>query len=402
MPARIVSDHESFDGSVSAFSRSSRAPAVRVRPRASAASASTNSDGSPFSRTPRSASAAASSPRNAPSARHDRPPRLRVLDERQRREQGLARGGRADLAERRRGLGAHGPERVRAQRTGERADRLGARVLRERRRRPHAEHDRRDPTRGALRCASRPRSSVHAASHSPSGSKRTTSGFDGNGTWNACVRSTIARRRVSRRSPATSSTVSVPRKAEAVDGSLACVCSSLHDGDLVRLVPAPRRLELGMPGPEDPLVEEPVDPAARDLLDRAAQVVGHDALALVRAAVVPDRLPEEFLAELGAQHVEHPAALLVEVAVEDVDRLVVVLADDRPAVLAAVLGEVALGRREDVLARLVLAEVVLAVDRPRSTWRSPRSASAWPQSRQVRRSPNHWWASSCATRSSAS
>src|SRR5262245_3945419 len=58
--------------------------------------------------------------------------RLRVVGGLERREQRLARGGRADVAERRRRLDADAPEGVAAHRAGERLDRLGARVLRER------------------------------------------------------------------------------------------------------------------------------------------------------------------------------------------------------------------------------------------------------------------------------
>ena len=47
-------------------------------------------------------------------------------------------------------------------------------------------------------------------------------------------------------------------------------------------------------------------------------------------------------ADRVAQHVKDPTALLVEVVVEDVDRLLVVLDGDRPPVAAGVLAEVLL------------------------------------------------------------
>ena len=73
-----------------------------------------------------------------------------------------------------------------------------------------------------------------------------------------------------------------------------------------------------------------------------------------------DRAPEELVAELGAEHVQDEPALLVEVAIEDVDRRVVVLADDGPAVAAVGLAEVGIrDRRAARSSYSSLPEVVL-------------------------------------------
>src|SRR6185436_12842692 len=63
---------------------------------------------------------------------------------------------------------------------------------------------------------------------------------------------------------------------------------------------------------------------------------------------------------LGSEHVENEAALLVEVAIEEIERRIVVLTHDRPAVTPVRLTEI---RREivpDAVLVLVLAELLLA------------------------------------------
>src|SRR5512139_557044 len=84
--------------------------------------------------------------------------------------------------------------------------------------------------------------------------------------------------------------------------------------------------------------------------------------------VVLERAEEHLVSEVVAQHVEDAAALLVEVVIEDVDRLVVELRGDRAAIAARVLAEVRLLPVLElevggVAALVVLAPEVLGVRR---------------------------------------
>ena len=68
------------------------------------------------------------------------------------------------------------------------------------------------------------------------------------------------------------------------------------------------------------------------------------------------------VAELAPQHVQDEAALFVEVAVEEIDRRLVVPADDGPLVAAVRLAEVRVDVAGDAVLVLVAAEAVLALD----------------------------------------
>ena len=121
-------------------------------------------------------------------------------------------------------------------------------------------------------------------------------------------------------------------------------------------VPGIFRLELGVPTLPHPLVEEPVDVAAGRLLDRALQVVRqHVAIGVLRDVVV-DRRPPRGVAQLIAEHVEDDPALLVEMTVEDLQRLRIGLLHQRSPVAAGVLLEV-----ERPVAHHLVAELVPAV-----------------------------------------
>ena len=140
----------------------------------------------------------------------------------------------------------------------------------------------------------------------------------------------------------------------------------LLDGELRLLrgiVPLEGDGELGMAGAVDPLVEEGVQVAARRLLDGALEVRRGDVAALVLRDVVPDRLPEERIAQLEAEHVQHPGALLVELPVEEVDRLVVDVVHDGPAIALRVLSHVALRVDAHLVAHGVRAAVPLREER---------------------------------------
>ncbi len=83
----------------------------------------------------------------------------------------------------------------------------------------------------------------------------------------------------------------------------------------------------------------------------------------LRSHVVPDRSPEPRVAELAAQHVQHRAAFLIEVAVEDLDRVAKGIADDRAAVTIRLLFQIRAPALEDVVQILVVAEIGFAPDR---------------------------------------
>ena len=113
---------------------------------------------------------------------------------------------------------------------------------------------------------------------------------------------------------------------------------------------------------DHPLAEEPVDVLAGRLLDRAREVARLDEPVAVLAEVVRERLVERVVAEHVAQHVQHATALLVEVVIEDVDRLVEQLRRDRAAVAVRVLAEVRLRPLLELEVGGIAALVVLAPD----------------------------------------
>ena len=124
-----------------------------------------------------------------------------------------------------------------------------------------------------------------------------------------------------------------------------------------------RDVELGMARAVDhPLAEEPVDDLAGRVLDGAREVARLDDAVAMLAEVVSERLVERVVAEHVAQHVQDAAALLVQVVIEDVDRLVVELGRDRAAIAAGVLAEVALRPLVELEVGGVAALVMLAPD----------------------------------------
>ena len=130
---------------------------------------------------------------------------------------------------------------------------------------------------------------------------------------------------------------------------------------LAVVVPLPASLQLGMARPCDPAVEQLVDVAPGRLLDGAREIPRLHRAVRVFAGVVRDRAPERGVAQLVPQHVQDAPAFFVEVRVEQVDRLVVLSADDRTLV-APRLVQVAVGVDEQLEVGLVAALGVLAPD----------------------------------------
>ena len=128
------------------------------------------------------------------------------------------------------------------------------------------------------------------------------------------------------------------------------------------LFPRELDLDLGVPGLVDPLLEEPTQAATAHVLESALQIAGLDDAARVPREVRMDAAPEERVAELRAKRVQDETALLVEVAVEEIERRVVVLAHDGPPVAAVSLGHVRVEIAPEAEGVFVATEVLLAPD----------------------------------------
>ena len=132
---------------------------------------------------------------------------------------------------------------------------------------------------------------------------------------------------------------------------------------LRRVVPLERQLERRVPAFVDVLIKQPVDVAPGRLGDRALEVGRRDVRAAVLAHVVMDRLRPAGVAEHRADHVEDERPLLVQMAVEEVDRFVIDVVDDRAAVAVAVFAHVDLRVAVQLVAELVDAFVALGKQR---------------------------------------
>ncbi len=134
-----------------------------------------------------------------------------------------------------------------------------------------------------------------------------------------------------------------------------------HASDLGRGIPADRDVELGVSGEIDhPLAEEPIDDLAGRILDSAREVARFDEPVAMLREVVRERAVERGIAEQVAQHVKDATTLVVEVGIEDVDRLVVELRRDRPAIAAGVLAQVGITPLLELEIRGIATFVVLA------------------------------------------
>jgi hypothetical protein len=169
-------------------------------------------------------------------------------------------------------------------------------------------------------------------------------------------------------SPIVSAIVSGRRK-HGVAPSIRWVCATRTSRSRVAGVPRQPDLELGVTGAVHyPLREEPVEDPAGGVLDRARQIAGLDRAVAVLGQVVAQAGEEAVVAQLAPHHVQDPPALLVQVMIEDVDRLVVELGGDGPAITPAVLAEVAVQPLIEleiggVATLVVLAPQILGVGR---------------------------------------
>ena len=110
----------------------------------------------------------------------------------------------------------------------------------------------------------------------------------------------------------------------------------MSDGDLREpglFLPIVVHLQFRVVRVIDPLVEELVMRASRKLLDDGAQILGHHIAVSVSLQVRPDATPVKFLAQLRAEHVQHPAALRIGEVTEHFTGRIVSPADNRVGVI---------------------------------------------------------------------
>src|ERR1700722_19769913 len=112
-----------------------------------------------------------------------------------------------------------------------------------------------------------------------------------------------------------------------------------------------------------PLVEEKIEVATRRLLERALQVLRNDVGAAMPRAIEVQRFVKQIVAGDAPQHVQHQAALLVEMPIEQIDRIAITVTYDRAAVMIGVLVEIAFAILPDVPRELVGPEILLAPER---------------------------------------
>src|SRR5262249_37867345 len=132
------------------------------------------------------------------------------------------------------------------------------------------------------------------------------------------------------------------RKLERVRDAIGRVVRLLDLAAQDPLVPRERHVELDVPGLVDPLLEETPEALPARGLERAHQVARLDDALGVRLQIIADAAPEDLVAELRPQDVKDEPALFVQVPIEQIERRVVILADDRASIAPARFARVAL------------------------------------------------------------
>ncbi len=102
-----------------------------------------------------------------------------------------------------------------------------------------------------------------------------------------------------------------------------------------------------------PLIEEFAQVAAGRLFDRDDQIRGFNALIAVLLQVMTKGVPPVGFPELGAQHVEHPSAFLIEMPVEEHPGVAVLPGNERPSVARGILVQIAAPVGFELVIRLV-------------------------------------------------
>ena len=215
------------------------------------------------------------------------------------------------------------------------------------------------PPAGAATAAGFFSSRIDFRTTSP-GSKITCVGRAGRRNSNACVASDTLTRS-SRSRPSISKRTGAENLNGGASGVIGCFCA-------MRSVPifrssshSQRPSSSGWPGRaiQRSSSSSTLRPLASSMA-RARSRVSTDPWACL-PRVEADRPPEGGVAQLVPQHVEDASALLVEVRVEQVNRLLVLPADDG-ALIAPGLGQVTVGVDQQLEVRLVASLGVLAPD----------------------------------------
>src|SRR5579875_3700150 len=113
----------------------------------------------------------------------------------------------------------------------------------------------------------------------------------------------------------------------------------------------------------DPLIKKIVQIATGGVLEGLLQVLGDDVLSPMANRVKLERLEKKPIAEQAPKHVQHQAALFVQMAVEQLDWRLVAITHDRPAIMVAVLGQIALTILLEVPSEFVRPQILFAPQR---------------------------------------
>src|SRR5262249_48589546 len=133
--------------------------------------------------------------------------------------------------------------------------------------------------------------------------------------------------------------------------------------DAGSVVPGKFHLILGMAALVDPLLEEGLQVAASSDFDGPFEIDRLHHLMTISRDILCHTAPEVMIAQQVAQHVQDQRALLVQVMVKQVNRLLIYVGDNGTPVLFTILSEVAPGILVHAITKLVGTLVVLMKQR---------------------------------------
>src|ERR1051326_7035517 len=118
--------------------------------------------------------------------------------------------------------------------------------------------------------------------------------------------------------------------------------------------------KLGIAAAIEPLLEECIELMTGRLFKRDPQIVRLDGLKCVLMEIVFDAFEEGFIAENMAQHIDDESAFLIGMTVKQLDRVMVMIKDDRATAFAEILAQILVVVDEAIERGLVGAERVFA------------------------------------------
>src|SRR5579872_6175669 len=98
----------------------------------------------------------------------------------------------------------------------------------------------------------------------------------------------------------------------------------------------------------DPLIEKEIEVAAGRVLECTLQVLRNYVVTTMARAVEIQRFEKQLVADRAPQHMQHEAALLVEMSIEQLDRRAILVGDDGTPVRARIL----IDNRHSILAKV--------------------------------------------------